>query len=196
MGSIQVANLSPADLSRFIHLPLSPAKNNYKQFGEIEDAMNEAISLAPALFAYCVNTIDVYRANIKKIAEYLAKEKNMRSSDQLSPLIAGYCCLANQGVVDDAQISEIIKCIMGDTIKTASRERDTDANRCFADILNLPLPQTGGGIIGKTAAEHIGYVVEALSDPELTKEQIKAKQAPLFALGMRCLLYTSPSPRD
>ena len=114
-----------------------------------------------------------------------SKRKGYAQQRQLAPLIAGYCCLANQGVVDDAQISEIIKCIMGNAVKKAQRERDTDADRCFADILNLPLPQTGGGFIGKTVAQHIEYVIEAINDPETNKKQVKVRQAPLLALGMR-----------
>ena len=196
LGSIQIPKLTPADISRFVCLPLSSELASGIQFRDVEDGMQKILPLAPALFARCVTNIKNYKKNIKKFAKFLAPERGMRIADLYAPLIAGVYCLGNDGIVDDSQISAIIDDVVGSKAiaSKAKMGENTEAHQCFADILNIPLPQSGVETTGKTIAAQIDLILEAMAESD-SALLARSRQEHLLALGMRVDTEKDPQGR-
>ena len=180
LGSIQRAQLSPADNSRFFHLPLTADKNSQAQFDDANAAITKATTMATALLARAVKNIPIFLKSSHKANHFFSNNKNMRAKDQLAPLVAGYFCLDNDMVIEDKNIADIID-TMGIMEKLETNKGDNDVGQCFSDILSLPLPHSTSR--GETVGQAITEIAEAIreNNDKLKKNQNKA----LETLGMR-----------
>ena len=153
VGSIQLPEMTPADLSRFFLVDLKSV-GDYQQFLTLESAMSEAIALAKPLFLRCVKNAHQFRKNISIATDYLSTQGKIetRLADQLAPLISGYWGILYEEEITPRFVAGFAKEI--DLLQTEyyMSNKEKEAEKCFSEIMSIRIPaqdMTVGQAVGK-----------------------------------------------
>lgn len=142
MGSIQVAEMNGADLSRFFVIEMANVENqSHAEFVRLDNAMNELIPMVDGLFARAVKSFPTFNLNIERCKNYI-KNKNIeaRQADQLAPIIAGYHAFFSTEEIEDSFIEGAIKAMDFQGSSYVENNNENDSEKCFSQITQLQIP--------------------------------------------------------
>lgn len=165
MGSIQSSAMNAADLSRFFVIEMNEIAERDEatvaNFKEIERLMLIVGSLKETLFSHAVSNFDFFEKNVQ-IAKAAVKSRGFESrfADQLSPILAGYYGLIDDGLFTESYVLEMLDYMNFQNSEYIKENSVGDSEKCFDSILDVQI--VGRGVTVGQAVERAKFGENAL----------------------------------